>query len=877
MTPLKLTISSFGPYSGLTEIDFTRFGDNGIFLVTGDTGSGKTTIFDAISFALYGEASGGTERRTGKSFRSDYAANTDKTYVIYEFRHKEAAYRITRNPEYERAKLRGAASGELTKEPHSAELIELGNGRTYTRIDDVNNRIYEIIGLTRRQFSQTVMIAQGDFLKILNLKSDERKKLFQKIFNTSLYSNIQEELKIINRERGEKVEKLRAEIMSELGRIVCEENNPRRAELDELIGDAENVTSAAETLMNILDEDKAKYEQLTTLIAELTESSARLNSEITDGKNVNRLISSLAAAEKELEVLAADEDEQKARKLVIERAEAAAVVKPVMRMLELKQRDIAKTTELRKKSETTQNELTHKLEVCRKESENVQKMLPGTDKMKLETEQLRRAVQLIGEYKNSALSFDAERKIHEKLSKKAAESASVSSLLRSRFYLGQAGIMARELTDGDECPVCGSKTHPKLAELPENSPTQTEVDKAEKSAEKSRADFEKQSARLSALGAELDALFKQIAECGVSPNENPDTLNKKIAALNCKIDEIFRNNEQCSENLKNSMSAVAAAEKGVSDCNERIKQLSVEIDSLKKELAEALKKNGFADVDEQRAAERDEPAMKKLRSATADFESRLAKAESATETLRKELGDRKIVDVQQLSEKYNAQLKRLEEVRVAEKKLSRAIEQNDAVLQKLGTLALKKKKAVKEWTVVSEVYSAVSGQLSNKVKISFETYIQQYYFNRVIAAANKRLTSLTDGMFTLRCRREGGGFRSQSGLDLEVLDRCTGQWRDVSTLSGGESFMASLALALGLSDTVQAGSGGVRLDSMFIDEGFGTLDENTMRLTVDMLSRLADGKRLVGIISHVGELKNRIDNKIIITKTPSGSSCRVEI
>lgn len=876
MTPLKLTISAFGPYSGLTEIDFTRFGDNGIFLVTGDTGSGKTTVFDAISFALYGEASGGTERRTGKSFRSDYASKTDKTYVTYEFRHKGASYRITRNPEYERAKLRGSSNGELTKEPHSAELTELDSGRTYTRIDDVNNRIYEIIGLTRRQFSQTVMIAQGDFLKILNLKSDERKKLFQKIFGTALYSNIQEELKTMNRESSDRVERLRADIAAEYSRIVCREDSPYYNELQRLTGDTENVSRAAETLNDMLAADKEKYESITALIAELSESSAQLNAELTEVKNVNKLIASLEAAARELEILGGKAEAYNAQRLVIERAEAAAAVKLVLQPLELKQKDLLLTKERKKKSAETLKSLEEKLEICRMDYDKAQQLLPDADRLKIEAEQLKKAVQLIGEYKKSALRFEKESCIHEQLMKKAAELAGASSALRSRYYLGQAGIMAQQLADGERCPVCGSETHPCPAVLPADFPTQAQVEDSEKTAEKARADAEKQAAGLSAAGAELDTLGRQISQLGAAPDESTDELSGKIALLNKRISGIAMLNNKSAEELKNTESSAAAARKGEADCDERIAMLVDETERLSVRLAESLAKNGFEDINELKAAELDEASLKRMKTEVTNYQARLTKAESAAETLKKEINGRKPVDLQQLSEKYLSQLNRLEQLRAEERKLGNAIEQNNAAAERITVLGLKKQKALKEWTTVSEVYSAVSGQLSSKVKISFETYIQQYYFNRVIAAANKRLTSLTEGMFTLRCRREGGGLRSQSGLDLEVLDRCTGQWRDVSTLSGGESFMASLALALGLSDTVQAGSGGVRLDSMFIDEGFGTLDENTMRLTVDMLSKLADGKRLVGIISHVGELKNRIDNKIVITKTPAGSLCKVE-
>ena len=201
---------------------------------------------------------------------------------------------------------------------------------------------------------------------------------------------------------------------------------------------------------------------------------------------------------------------------------------------------------------------------------------------------------------------------------------------------------------------------------------------------------------------------------------------------------------------------------------------------------------------------------------------------------------------------------------------------DETAIARLTAIAEKRAAAQHRWAVVNEVYATVSGQMSRRTKLSFETYVQQYYFKQVIAAANKRLTVLTDGMFVLRCKEEAKNMRSQSGLDLDVLDRSTGLWRDVSTLSGGESFMASLALALGLSDVVQSRSGGVRLDAMFIDEGFGSLDENALRQAMELLTRLAGGARLVGVISHMPELKERIERKVIVTKTVSGSKLRVE-
>lgn len=868
MTPLKLTMSAFGPFSGLTEIDFTKFGNSGIYLITGDTGSGKTTVFDAISFALYGEASGGTERRSEKSFRSDYARDTDKTFVMYEFMHKGQTYRITRNPEYKRARLRGADNGKLAKESAAAELIELNSKRVYTKISEVDNRICEIIGLNRRQFAQTVMIAQGDFLKILNSSSDERKRLFQKIFGTSLYGDIQAELKRMNSDCSEKLETIKAEIKNECTHIVCESS--------ELVCDNENIVKTLDKLTELLTEDKKEHIKAEAAIKELTEASRVLNTAITTGKNTNKLIESLESVRNELKLLDKKSDEYKCISSVVERAEAAAAVRLVKQSLDMKKKETAVTEEQLRKSQKSLKQLSVQLTECRREYAEAHARLPEADRLKTEAQQLERALKLISEYRETAVRYNIECAKLKRLSETESELVNCLLSLRGRFYLGQAGIMAQKLENGKRCPVCGSETHPQPADLPENCPTEAQVNAAEAKAEKAHSAVSAQNVRLSGIASVLESLAKQTSECGVSTDADCESIRSKINGIYAEITKIVTLNDQTSEVLNNLTAARAAADKSVSDAECRLTGLHDEERALSISYVHSLEENGFDSEDEYLSAEIDDKTVKEMRNQLRSYRERSVSVKASADALEKQLAGKEYTDIEKLSAEYDEKSGLLDILSLREKKLSRAIEENNRILENLRVLLKRKNAAEKQWTVVSEVYSVVSGQLSSKVKISFEAYIQQYYFKQVISAANLRLTSLTEGMFTLRCRSDSGNRRSQSGLDLEVLDRCTGQWRDVSTLSGGESFMASLALALGLSDTVQAGSGGIRLDSMFIDEGFGTLDENTLRLTVDMLAKLADGKRLVGIISHVSELKSRIDNKIVINKTLSGSSVRIE-
>lgn len=870
MMSLKLTISAFGPYSGHTEIDFTKFGESGIFLITGDTGSGKTTIFDAISYALYGSSSGNEEKRTDKSFRSDYAAKSVPTFVCYEFRHKGKKYRITRNPEYMREKKnKGGGDSTLTVEHASVLLEELDTGNAYTKKDEVKARIHDIIGLERKQFAQTVMIAQGDFLKILNCSSDERKKLFQKIFGTDIYGSLQEELRKENKLCAEKTESIRTSVRSELSHVILDSE-------ETALPSADAPDKAAQAIEKMLEAQKAEYEKTSAELKNISEAITALNTKITEGRNTNSLIAALEKAKAELEALTADSEKISRQSVLIERAEAAANVKLAKQSLEMKIKEAEKNSRQLDENKQTLADLIEKLAVCEANLKKAEENSAESEGLKTEAQQLERAVKLIEQYRQNVLKFRSESSSLTELENRENRLRTNFTAMKSMFYLGQAGIMAQELSQGMACPVCGSTEHPEPARLAEGCPTQSQVEKAESECTKARNAVSAQQLAVTRLEEMMKSLAVQIEECGASPDADCAQLTARISMLYARQREITAALEGARTRHTNTKSAKNAAETAIHDGEKRSEVLADERIQLEGAYAGSLSENGFENEEGFLAAQLQEPVLKAMRAQVKSYQERLASAAASVETLKAQVDGKSYTDIDRLKAEYDEKAEKLARLRERDKKLSRAVETNESILGNMKKLCRQLEAAQKEWSVVNEVYELVSGQLANKSKISFEAYIQQYYFKRVIAAANLRLTSLTEGMFTLRCRNEAGDKRSQGGLGLDVLDRCTGEWRDVSTLSGGESFMASLSLALGLADTVQAGSGGVRLDSMFIDEGFGTLDENTLKLTVDMLAKLADGKRLVGIISHVSELKNRIDSKIIVTKTLTGSEVRTE-
>ena len=298
---------------------------------------------------------------------------------------------------------------------------------------------------------------------------------------------------------------------------------------------------------------------------------------------------------------------------------------------------------------------------------------------------------------------------------------------------------------------------------------------------------------------------------------------------------------------------------------------------LQSDFEHRLQEQGFADEREYQLAKLPEKEMEAAEIALRTYREQLASLAHQADQLKEKLSGKEKADLAALAALQSAAEAARKAAEQAAAKADRKIALHEDSLQEILKARRQMKRKEENWAVIRDLYDCCAGKTggSRRAKLTFEAYVQQYYFKQVVAAANKRLTILTEGMFTLRCKEEARDRVHQSGLDLDVLDRSTGQWRDVSTLSGGESFLASLALALGLSDVVQGQSGAIRMEAMFIDEGFGTLDENALRNSLQVLSELAEGKRLIGIISHVHDLEEKIEKQIIVKKTLRGAELSV--
>lgn len=873
MKPLSLTMSAFGPYAGVTQLDFGKLGSEGVFLITGDTGAGKTTIFDAISFALYGEASGGAERRAARSFRSDYAAAEAETYVEFFFEHRGREYRIKRAPEYERRKLRGEGT---TKQAAYAEFECAETGELITRIDAVNARVGELTGLSRSQFAQTVMIAQGDFLKILNAKSEDRKRLFQKLFDTEVFAGIQQRLKDMNGECAQAVERINALSEAELARLKDDMDFARAKELRELRTDVRRM----DKLPGLLEERlRARRERLDAAMAAAAQGGQRaalLSAQLAEARHTNRELDERDKLARELEKMNASGEAAAAQEEKLTHARCAARLAGAEALLKKWTAESAENAaqlsaaeQALKKGEAAQEEWAARRASAEKELEGAEALKDGLRRMA-------EAIPLLMNAAAGAAALEAQREAAKLCLEESRRRDAEYTAVKERFYASQAGLLAAELKEGQPCPVCGATEHPAPACPAYEPATKEQLERADGERRRAEARVHAAAAEAAKRQAELEAAKGRLEALGFTGGESAQELEGECARTRAEIQRREAAAKRARAESEAALAALSRAKAALENAEKRRADIEAALEAQQAEFAAGLSALGFAGAEEYERAKM--PAR--------DMDVLDAQLRARRERLRS-LTDRLEALTEKLTGAERAELEALEATAAAAQRASRAAGEAAAAMKsaaaadeeaiaRIRELSARRAEAQRRWAVVKEVYDTVSGQVSRRVKISFETYVQQYYFKQVIAAANKRLTVLTDGMFVLRVKEEARNMRSQAGLDLDVLDRSTGLWRDVSTLSGGESFMASLALALGLADAVQSRSGGVRLDAMFIDEGFGTLDENSLRQAMELLTRLAGGRRLVGVISHMAELKERIDKKVVVTKTAAGSALRIE-
>ena len=872
MKPLYLKMQAFGPYKGTIELDFSRL-DGGLFLITGDTGAGKTTIFDAISFALFGTVSGGKDRKSVKTLRSDFADENIKTLVEYEFLYRGEKYRIERVPEYTRPKKNG--KGE-TKEIADATLV-MPDGQIITGVDKVGEKIIEIIGVDQARFSQIAMIAQGDFRKILTEKSKDRSELFRKIFDTSFYEEfgrrLFEMLTKAENERKSATDRIRELFNS----VVVDETD---SVYEEAVSARENIYNP-EGMLDVIDKlvliDESEITKSEKELETLETSLKELHLKITTANEINAALKRTDALKEELGQLLNKSDEIESKKAQLEKREKARAVYAVEEKLtdikkkhnevemlaDEKEKSINEQTELEKKSKDALDKAVLKnteTEPLKEKAAVIASLIPDIKVLKEKRE-------LISDKEKQYIVLSEEsQKLNEKYNN-----------MRKAYFDNLAGVLAQELADDMPCPVCGSTSHPVKAVFSGDMISRDALEAAEKRAEKAAQNMSSAALDVNKLKGEHDEIIKRLVALDVAQLEDADKAYteyvKLLETIKANIEENEKNVKSAEDRyslVKNSLATLKGEKSALIKTGENYKK---EIASLEMEFKNILGEKGFVTIDDYKQNLCDESGIKKLRDDITEYEKLLSEKTAALNEGERMTSGKTFVDTSALLENENEKTILREAAKEKRDALRLKIDTNIKAFKALKKESENSQKATKKYIALKELSDTANGKVSGN-RITFEAYVQQYYFGIIVENANLRLEKMTGGRFSLETKAQGGT-KSQGGLDLEVFDRNTGKRRDVSTLSGGEGFMASLSLALGLSDMIQEKSGGIRLDTLFIDEGFGTLDETHLSKAVEILMSLSDNDRLVGIISHVSELKERIDKKIVVKKLSDGSSSAV--
>lgn len=902
MRPLYLTLSAFGAYAGKTELDLRQLGERGLYLITGDTGAGKTTIFDAIAFALFGKPSG--DGRESSMLRSKFAAPETPTKVELTFSNGGKTYKIKRNPEYERPKSRGTG---MTKEQPHVELV-LPDGKVLTRHADVEEKIRDILGVDRDQFCQIAMLAQGEFRKLLLAETKERASIFRSIFKTNLYIKFQERVKdnfsAISRELNE-VQKAFEQYAA--GIVL-----PEDTELP-----AENELS--EFLAGLLKADRAQDDAWEKELAEigkkldtLTADAAKAAVDEENRSELRKAKLSLAEAEKAVsesgialekekacepelvklaEALKALEGERKAHDELMDTEKKAAAAK--------KTADDAAARLSR--LEVSRGELREHLSREREEyhalaasAENLAKLKQEKNVLSQYLDDLRKyetALQTLAERKDAA---DAARDAYTRARSEEEHLSAEAQELRRRFNDEQAGVLASTLHEGKPCPVCGALTHPHPAQCSPDAPDEKKVKDAEKKAKAAQERVNKASEASGIAKNAYETAQKEESEQREKLFGGKEKIDleaeKRAAARRCdeKDGEIRKESENTArfetlgrkipeeeKHLAEMDTPITEAQKTAADTQSALTSLRQTADKLRA----GLKYENAAEVEKEkrqvlaRQGEM-EHARKRAEEALVAAKERRSAEQGKVEKLEELVSDAPLVDLAAIAEEKNCLTQRKDDLTNRRRALDRRIMANDSAKKGIDKKAGERRALEERWTWMKPLSETANGGL--KDHISLETYVQMTYFDRILARANAHLMQMSGGKYDLK-RREGAAKNGgQNGLDLDVIDHYNGSERSVKSLSGGETFLASLSLALGLSEEIQSSAGGVQMDTLFVDEGFGSLDEETLRQAMRALRELSEGDRLIGIISHVSELRREIDRQIVVKRSKDGAS-RAEI
>lgn len=884
MRPEKLIISGWGPYKNRTEIDFTLFDGRGLFLITGATGAGKTTIFDAITYALYGSLSG--EMREKNSVRSDFADEATQTFVELFMHHDGKDYHIRRNPEYARPKKRG--KGTLTKEKENA-ILYLPDGNILEGTKEVNARIQEILVLDYRQFKQITMIAQGEFARLLTAPPKDKTRIFRDIFGTGRYERFGQALRIRSNALFSKVleqrNKLEEDVRLLLSGVRFQETTEQLRTLTE--GDKWNYGAVAEELQSLCTFAGKQERELQADLKRIQNRNDELTREVTEKKLQNEQIDKLIQKEEELQKLKEQAEAMAEKKQRCVRAEAAETLTPYRKQVRdgaVLLQSVRNKLDKLKEEQAGLLEEKQKLAPLEEKKEVLQQYLESSRQLKESREQetacqkdYRAAVCKWEKAKEAYLQAEAVRDEKRKIYEEA-----------DRIYRhAMVGLVARMLRPGEPCPVCGSIEHPQPAREEPGLPSETELkllqeeaDGAEALLQEKQEDatakktlVEEHKKRLDALQAQTTLLAQ--AEEAVGKGQFDEAIFAESGFLHASYQEKERFLQEKTERLTRLGTMLSALAGRLEQAGEELKQREKEQAGGQRALREALEKEGFVSEEQCSEALLSKQELREQKAQIEDYEARLAEASHVKSHLEGTLQKRERHDLTALEAQAQACRDDLEEKQHLLKAAHAFCEEVKKTAAQFALKRTKIEKAEEEYGYVKDLDNLASG--NNEKRLVFEQYVLAGYFEEILRAANLRFFKMTGGRYEMSRVEEAEDGRIKDSLEIQVMDYYTGKSRSVKTLSGGESFKASLSLALGMSDVIQAMNGGIKVDTLFIDEGFGALDAESLDQACETLMGLVEHDRLIGIISHVPELRERIDCQLVVDKTNSGSSVKIRV
>ena len=891
MRPELLTMQAFGPYKDLTTIDFTKLDDHGIYLLTGPTGAGKTMIFDAIMYALY-QTGSGEYRNKEDTFRNRNVPIDVKPFVRLTFSVLNKRYTIERTLRYKAKK----DNKNLTDV--KVYLKDETNNQLYTNLKEVNDKIIEIIGVDKNQFVQICMIAQGEFKKILNAKTQDRILIFRKLFNSEKYNELQDAILDDYLGLRRKHDDLTLSLYSVLQNVEIDDRDELLSKyllsdkVDELLNkqiakdrikvdsDSEKAKLIDKQLVDIdisinkalqLKKDQEEINKQKLLVNDLNNQriivSEKLNKLISDDELISKIDDQINKINNDLNAYKQLDDlNKKLNSINISIDNTSKKLNKLNDDKQLNDKEIMKLEKIiEDNSDIEAKSLKHSqlLKEWMQQKDVYQKYI--SDKKILNEDEL-----LLN---NKQGIFQDKYNIY--LANKALYDKEYD-----RFLCNQAGILAKDLKDGEACPVCGSTSHVRLAKILDDVYSYEKLDELKKIVEVQSNECLQLSRDIASISAKMKMAKETLDSIVVS---DIDEINSNIKSLNALLLADKKNNDKYKDALNKLPLLKENGDKLnglINDNSHMLVKLISDKDNVGVYYQDIKSKLSYDCLDSankmlNKLKEQKKQILDNIRSLQEKIigiDNSISASKAIISTLQSKLADSKVFDIDKLNASKNELNKLKSELNNEIKNTYSILDKNIKILNNIKPIYLDINANEDKLQLISKINDTINGRSGKESgKIKLETYVQMKFLDEILIKCNLRLMAMTNDQYSLCRHKEADNRQSQTGLDIDVIDHYNNSIRPVSSLSGGESFKASMALALGLSDEIQASSK-IKLETLFIDEGFGTLDDESLEAMMNILADLSNSNKLIGIISHVEQLKQRIDKQIVVSKDSHGNS-----